>query len=97
MIRAMSQIPPLVHPTARRGSPGRRLAGAALALGVIAVVFVELGLSSALVGFGAHNAEAVAAVLLYPAPTVLPTLALGAVLGFTWPSRSVGLEGGELP
>ena len=61
------------------------------------VGIVELGLSSALVGFGAHNAEAVAAVLLYRALTVLPTLALGAMLGLTWPSRSVRLEGGELP
>ena len=61
------------------------------------VGIVELGLSSALVGFGAHNAEAVAAVLLYRALTVLPTLALGAMLGLTWPSRSVRLEGGDLP
>jgi len=49
------------------------------------------------VGFGARDAEAVAAVLLYRALTVLPTLALGAMLGLTWPSRSVRLEGGELP
>jgi putative heme transporter len=49
------------------------------------------------VGFGAHNAEAVAAVLLYRALTVLPTLALGAMPGLTWPSRSVRLESGELP
>jgi uncharacterized protein (TIRG00374 family) len=58
------------------------------------VGIVELGLSSALVGFGAHNAEAVAAVLLYRALTVLPSLALGAVLGLTWRRRGVALEGG---
>jgi putative heme transporter len=58
------------------------------------VGIVELGLSSALVGFGAHNAEAVAAVLLYRALTVLPSLALGAVLGLTWRRRGVAPEGG---
>jgi uncharacterized membrane protein YbhN (UPF0104 family) len=58
------------------------------------VGIVELGLSSALVGFGAHNAEAVAAVLLYRALTVLPSLVLGAVLGLTWRRRGVALEGG---
>jgi len=45
---------------------------------------VELGLSTALVGFGAGNAEAVAAVLLYRVLTVVPTLVLGGVLGLTW-------------
>jgi putative heme transporter len=58
------------------------------------VGIVELGLSSALVGFGAHNAEAVAAVLLYRALTVLPTLALGSVLGLTWRKHRVVVEGG---
>ena len=48
------------------------------------VGIVELGLSGALVGFGAHNAEAVAAVLLYRALTVIPTLVLGMLLGLTW-------------
>jgi uncharacterized protein (TIRG00374 family) len=48
------------------------------------VGIVELGLSSALVGFGAGNAEAVAAVLLYRVLTVVPTLVLGAALGLTW-------------
>ena len=48
------------------------------------VGIVELGLSSALVGFGANNAEAVAAVLLYRVLTVVPTLVLGALLGLTW-------------
>jgi uncharacterized protein (TIRG00374 family) len=45
---------------------------------------VELGLATALVGFGASNAEAVAAVLLYRVLTVVPTLVLGGVLGLTW-------------
>jgi uncharacterized membrane protein YbhN (UPF0104 family) len=48
------------------------------------VGIVELGLSTALVGFGAGNAEAVAAVLLYRVLTVVPTLILGALLGLTW-------------
>jgi uncharacterized protein (TIRG00374 family) len=58
------------------------------------VGIVELGLSSALVGFGAPNARAVAAVLLYRALTVLPPLALGAILGLTWRRHGVALEGG---
>ena len=45
---------------------------------------VELGLSGALVAFGASNADAVAATLLYRALTVLPTLALGALAAATW-------------
>jgi len=58
------------------------------------VGIVELGLSSALVGFGAHNAEAVAAVLLYRALTVLPTLVLGSVLGLTWRRQRIAVQGG---
>ena len=45
---------------------------------------VELGLTGALVGFGAPNAEAVAAVLIYRFLTVVPPLALGAFLAATW-------------
>jgi uncharacterized protein (TIRG00374 family) len=45
---------------------------------------VELGLTSVLVGFGGNNAGVVAAVLLYRFLTIVPTLALGAVAGFTW-------------
>jgi uncharacterized protein (TIRG00374 family) len=48
------------------------------------VGIVELGLASALVGFGAGNANAVAAVLLYRVLTVIPTLVLGALFGLTW-------------
>jgi putative heme transporter len=46
--------------------------------------FVELGLTSVLVGFGGNNAGVVAAVLLYRALTILPTLALGAAAGALW-------------
>jgi uncharacterized protein (TIRG00374 family) len=45
---------------------------------------VEVGLTGALVGFGAHNAEAVAAVLVYRVLTIVPTLLLGLVAGATW-------------
>jgi putative heme transporter len=48
------------------------------------VGFVEVGLTGALVAFGAPNAEAVAATLLYRALTVLPTLALGLLAVATW-------------
>jgi putative heme transporter len=42
---------------------------------------VEVGLTTALVGFGGDRAEVVAAVLVYRFLTVVPTLALGLVLG----------------
>jgi uncharacterized protein (TIRG00374 family) len=45
---------------------------------------VELGLSGALVAFGAANADAVTATLLYRALTVLPTLGLGMLAAATW-------------
>jgi uncharacterized protein (TIRG00374 family) len=48
------------------------------------VGIVEVGLSGALVAFGAPNAEAVTATLLYRALTVLPTLALGLAAAATW-------------
>lgn len=44
---------------------------------------VEVGLTTALVGFGGHRAEVVAAVLVYRFLTVVPTLVLGLVL---WPT-----------
>ena len=56
----------------------------ALPLTPAGVGFVEVGLTGALVAFGAPNAEAVAATLLYRALTVLPTLALGLVAVATW-------------
>jgi putative heme transporter len=46
--------------------------------------FVELGLSGALVAFGASNADAVAATLLYRFLTVTPTLLLGLAAVVTW-------------
>ena len=49
--------------------------------------FVEVGLTTALVGFGGDNAEAVAAVLVYRFLTIVPTLALGLVAGATWRRR----------
>jgi putative heme transporter len=48
------------------------------------VGIVEVGLSGALVAFGASNADAVAATLLYRALTVLPTLGLGMFAAVTW-------------
>ena len=48
------------------------------------VGIVELGLTGALVAFGAANADAVAATLLYRTLTVLPTLALGMLAAATW-------------
>jgi uncharacterized protein (TIRG00374 family) len=48
------------------------------------VGFVELGLTGALVAFGASNAEAVAATLIYRFLTILPTLVLGLLAAATW-------------
>jgi uncharacterized protein (TIRG00374 family) len=48
------------------------------------VGIVELGLTGALVGFGGHSAPVVAAVLIFRALTVLPTLVLGLVVALTW-------------
>ena len=45
---------------------------------------VELGLTTALVGFGGDNAEVVAAVLVYRFLTIVPTLVLGLIAGATW-------------
>ena len=53
---------------------------------------VELGMTGILVGFGGANAEVVAAVLLYRAATILPTLLLGLATIAAWrwlgPGRS---------
>ncbi|MGH3133179.1 MAG: lysylphosphatidylglycerol synthase transmembrane domain-containing protein [Gaiellaceae bacterium] len=54
------------------------------------VGIVELGLSGALVAFGASNADAVAATLLYRSLSVLPTLALGLLAAATWRSHHPG-------
>lgn len=45
---------------------------------------IELGLTTALVGFGGNQAEVVAAVLVYRVLTVVPTLIIGLVAGATW-------------
>lgn len=45
---------------------------------------VELGLTTALVGFGGHQVEVVAAVLVYRFLTVVPTLLIGLAAGATW-------------
>jgi putative heme transporter len=45
---------------------------------------VELGLTTALVGFGGDQAEVVAAVLVYRVLTVVPTLLIGLLAGVTW-------------
>ena len=46
--------------------------------------FVELGLTGALVGFGASNAEAVTATLIYRFLTSVPMLVLGLIAAATW-------------
>jgi uncharacterized membrane protein YbhN (UPF0104 family) len=48
------------------------------------VGFVELGLSGALVAFGASNAEAVATTLIYRVLTTAPTILLGLLAAATW-------------
>jgi uncharacterized protein (TIRG00374 family) len=48
------------------------------------VGFVELGLTGALVAFGATNDEAVAATLIYRFLTVVPTLVVGLLAAATW-------------
>jgi putative heme transporter len=52
--------------------------------------FVELGLTGALVAFGASNADAVASTLLYRFLTVTPTLALGLLAAATWRTHHPG-------
>ena len=45
---------------------------------------VELGLTTALVGFGGNNAGVVAAVLVYRFLTMVPSIVLGLVAAATW-------------
>jgi putative heme transporter len=45
---------------------------------------VELGLTTALVGFGGGQVEVVAAVLAYRFLTIVPTLLIGLLAGVTW-------------
>lgn len=51
---------------------------------------VEIGLTGTLIAFGAPHAPLVAAVLLYRALVVVPTLALGGLAGLTWRLRWPG-------
>jgi uncharacterized membrane protein YbhN (UPF0104 family) len=60
----------------------RLLASVPITPGGIGIV--ELGLTSALVGFGGNNAGVVAAVLVYRVLTVVPTLVLGLLAAATW-------------
>ncbi len=62
----------------------------ALPLTPAGVGIVEIGLTGALVAFGAPNAEAVTATLLYRALTVFPTLALGMLAAATWRTHQPG-------
>jgi uncharacterized protein (TIRG00374 family) len=48
------------------------------------VGFVELGLTGVLVAFGASDAQAVTATLIYRFLTVVPTLVVGLVAAATW-------------
>ncbi|HEX4525452.1 MAG TPA: lysylphosphatidylglycerol synthase transmembrane domain-containing protein [Gaiellaceae bacterium] len=48
------------------------------------VGFVELGLTGVLVAFGASNAQAVTATLIYRFLTIVPTLVAGLVAAATW-------------
>jgi len=45
---------------------------------------VELGLTTALLGFGGDQVDVVAAVLVYRGMTILPTLVIGLLAGVTW-------------
>jgi uncharacterized protein (TIRG00374 family) len=45
---------------------------------------VEVGLTTALVGFGGPNAEVVAAVLVYRFLSIVPTLIIGLIAGAMW-------------
>jgi len=61
------------------------------------VGFVELGLTATLIGFGGPNSKVVAAVLVYRALSVIPTLALGLLAAATWRAQRPRLpaEAGE--
>ena len=45
---------------------------------------VELGLTGALVAFGASDADAVTVTLIYRFLTIVPTLAVGLLAASTW-------------
>ena len=58
---------------------------------------VELGLTTALVGFGGNNAGVVAAVLIYRFLTVVPTLVLGGISALTWKANRSPEPEGDAP
>ncbi|HEY7345960.1 MAG TPA: YbhN family protein [Gaiella sp.] len=60
---------------------------------------VELGMTGILVGFGGANVEVVAAVLLYRAFTILPTLLLGlaTIAAWRWLGPGRTREGVDVP
>ncbi len=60
---------------------------------------VELGMTGILVGFGGSNVEVVAAVLLYRAFTILPTLLLGlaTIAAWRWLGPGRTREGVDVP
>lgn len=58
---------------------------------------VELGLTSALIGFGGANAGVVAAVLVYRFLTIVPTILVGLVAAATWRRASRAPEGPITP
>jgi uncharacterized protein (TIRG00374 family) len=66
-------------------SIGRLLGSLPITPGGLGVV--ELGLTGSLVGFGGPNAQVVAAVLVYRALSLLPTIALGLLATVTWRRR----------
>jgi uncharacterized membrane protein YbhN (UPF0104 family) len=81
-----AQLPPAY--TFLAWSIGRVLSSLPLTPGGLGVV--ELGLIGTLVGFGGPHARVVAAVLLYRALIVLPTLVLGAIALVAFRFRNVG-------
>jgi uncharacterized protein (TIRG00374 family) len=58
---------------------------------------VELGLTTALVGFGGDQVEIVAAVLVYRFLTIVPTLVIGLLVGVTWKRYRPGELPAEVP
>jgi uncharacterized protein (TIRG00374 family) len=63
-------------------SIGRVLASLPLTPGGIGAV--ELGLTTSLIGFGGPNAKVVAAVLVYRAASIVPTVLAGLLAAATW-------------
>jgi uncharacterized protein (TIRG00374 family) len=58
---------------------------------------VELGLTGTLVSFGGHNADVVAAVLLYRALTFLPPIPLGLAMSLTFRRAHPDFAAQEVP